>query len=502
MPQGDHGPGTGIPFDAWLFETLVENAPDAVLRLGPDLRFLYANAAAERLSGHSRTAFAGRTAHELGTPQQLLQLWIAKVEEVLATRRAASAEFVLEGPAGRRVIESWWHPEPAPDGGVRSVLIVSREITARLEQHEQSQRDSKLASVAVLAGGIAHDFNNMLTAILGNLGLMHGDVADRPHAIARIRAAEEAAERARDLALQLLTFSRGGEPVKKPVQLSEVLRQGAAFALRGSTCRCDFEVQPDLWPADADAAQIGQVVQNLVLNASQSMPYGGTIVVRAINVGPADGAAQPLVRVSVADTGSGITAEDRPRIFDPFFSTRPERTGLGLTAVHSIVEKHGGTVVVESEPGLGTTITFMLPALIPQVARQAPRPPQEVRGRILVMDDEPLIREVIGLYLERQGYKAVLAKEGGEAVALYRAALDGGHRFDAVVMDLTVPGGMGGAEAIREIRGLDPDVRAIVASGYSSDPVMARHRDYGFQAALAKPFRASELNEALQMVLA
>ncbi len=502
MPHGDLGPGSGIPFDSWLFETLVEKSRDAVLRLGPDLRFLYANDAAERLSGHPRTAFAGRTAHELGTPQQLLQLWIAKVEEVFATGRPANAEFVLEAPAGRRIIESWWHPEPAPGGGVRSVLVVSREITTRLEHQEQSLRDSKLASVAVLAGGIAHDFNNMLTAILGNLGLMRGDVADRPQAVARIHAAEEAAERARDLALQLLTFARGGEPVKKTVQLADVLRQGAGFALRGTACRCDFEVQPDLWPVDADAGQIGQVVQNLVLNASQSMPHGGTIVVRAINVGPGDGAPQPQVRISVADTGTGISAEDRPRIFDPFFSTRPERTGLGLTAVHSIVEKHGGAVVVDSEAGLGTTITFALPAQLPEAVKPVPRAPAEIRGRILVMDDEPLIREVIGLYLERQGYKAVLAKEGSEAVALYRAALDGGHRFDAVVMDLTVPGGMGGAEAIREIRGLDPDVRAIVASGYSSDPVMARHKDYGFQAALAKPFRASELNEALQFVLA
>lgn len=301
---------------------------------------------------------------------------------------------------------------------------------------------------------IGHDFNNMLTALLGNLALVRAELRPEGAIEERLAAAEQAAERARELAGQLLALTRGGEPVERDVALPGLLRDAARAALHGSAGRCDFEIQPDLWGVRADPGQVAEALEDLVREAARGMAQGGTVAVRAENVEGEPGAGARTVRVTVAAPGVRARA-------------------------------------------------FSLPAAdVPQAPAGPSGTRRTARPRILVMDDEPLIREVIGLYLARQGYTTVLAREGTEAVSLYSAALDRGERFDAVIMDLTVPGGMGGAEAIRHLRDLDPQVRAIVASGYTSDPVVARHREYGFEAALSKPFHATELAEALGAVLA
>ena len=396
-----------------------------------------------------------------------------------------------------------------PDGRTHVIVLHELGASAVASTRDPEQvRASKLETIALLAGGIAHDFNNMLTAILGNLSLARAELESTDPLHNRLAAAEQAGERARDLTRQLLTFTRGGDPVRQPIELGPVVRDAALFALRNASARCDFEIPADPWRVNADREQIAQVVQNLVVNALQAMPEGGPVAVRIENVVMAAESSTGIapgnyVKVSVADEGVGIRENDRERVFDPFFSTKPRGIGLGLTAVHSILQRHQGHVTVESETGVGTVVSFFLPAVqvapvVPDVTWTQPLP---VKPRVLVMDDEALIREVIGLYLERQGYAAVLASEGGEAVQLYQEAIQAGARFDAVIMDLTVPGGMGGAEAVRRLAAIDPGVRAIVASGYSNDPVMANHREYGFLAALAKPFRAADLTRALDDVL-
>jgi len=302
-----------------------------------------------------------------------------------------------------------------------------------------------------------------------------------------------------------LTFSRGGAPVRSLTAIGELVRQIALFTLSGSSANCEFQLPHDLWLADVDSGQISQVVQNLVLNAAQAMPNGGTLHVSAANV-DLDGSepvalpAGRYVRLSVADQGPGIPPEHRQRIFDPFFTTKEQGSGLGLSITYSIVNRHGGLIQVDSSPGAGTTFHVYLPAHRSGLDLPAQNEAELVpgAGRVLVVDDEESVRQVTRKALTTLGYEVALASDGSEAVALYREALSEGRRFDVVVMDLTIPGGMGGKDAVGRLRDLDPDVRAIVASGYSNDPIMADHQRYGFCGKIAKPFTLHDLSMAVE----
>jgi PAS domain S-box-containing protein len=381
------------------------------------------------------------------------------------------------------------------------------DITARLRLEGEFQRASKLEAVGILAGGIAHDFNNILTVVLGNVTLAEMDT-EVTSAVARmLRDAKQATLRARDLTQQLLTFAKGGDPVRAVVALPELLRESAGFAMHGSKVRAVYELPEHLWPANVDKGQIGQVVQNLVINAVQAMPQGGSITLRAANVTLLERQVATLpagdyIRLSVADNGVGIPSDHLAKIFDPYFTTKQTGSGLGLATVYSIIRKHQGHIEVESQLGTGTTFTFWLPAA-PHGREDAPEPvPESVRlhGRVLFMDDEEPIRSMAGLFLSRLGLDYVLTKEGAETVRLYREALEAGQRFDLVIMDLTVPGGMGGREAMQQIRAIDPQVRAIVSSGYSRDPVLANYRAHGFSGILPKPYSLEQLQQTLRNV--
>jgi CheY-like chemotaxis protein len=325
-----------------------------------------------------------------------------------------------------------------------------------------------------------------------------------------LKEAESATLRARDLTQQLLTFAKGGEPVRTAVQLGAIVREVSDFSLHGSRVKGQFDLPDGLWPVDADKGQIGRVVQNLVLNAVQAMPEGGTVRISARNeaVGGLGRAALipgDYVHFSIADTGIGIKPENLPHIFDPYFTTKQTGSGLGLAAVYSIVRKHRGLIDLASTPGQGTTFHVWLPALrSAAVPVETGRTPQAntLCGRVLFMDDEASIRKVAASLLRRFGLEVVAVADGRAALDEYRAARHAGRPFALVIMDLTVPGGMGGREALEQLRRIDPQVKAIVSSGYSSDPVLANYRHYGFCGVVVKPYEVGEFGRIIAETLA
>jgi CheY-like chemotaxis protein len=369
-----------------------------------------------------------------------------------------------------------------------------------------------LESLSTLAGGIAHDFNNLLTTVLSNLSLATSQLGSEDPLGQKLKEAERACLQTRGLTYQLLTFSKGGAPVRKVMSLTPLVKEAARFALVGSNASCEFLLPEDLWPANIDETQIGQVIHNLLLNADQAMPRGGKIRIEAQNVTIRGHPLLPLsdgryVTVSIRDEGLGIPPDRLPRIFDPFFTTKPSASGLGLSTSYSILKNHGGYLTVTSEMDKGSTFTFYLPASSQgeEERGEEGKPQKEVpvrgKGRILVMDDQEGVRVAAKHALSHLGYEPTLAKNGAEAIQLYREAWESGRPFAAVIMDLTVPTGMGGHEALQHMVQINPQVKAIVCSGYAQDPTLSRYRQYGFLGVLSKPYRIEEMGRILQEVI-
>jgi PAS domain S-box-containing protein len=474
----------------------------------------YVNEAAEHLTGWAEGAAIGKKLQEVC----VLRHERSRAEVVVPFDTAVRGEAVVELPrstqlvdrqGGARLVEGRCAPIHDAESRPVGVVLVLRDVAERSRLEAEMARSSKLESLGVLAGGIAHDFNNLLTVILGNVTLTLMDRAVTQAAGRWLRDAELAAVRARELTHQLLTFAKGGDPVRATVRLGEVVREAADFALHGSRVRCEFTKSPDLWPADVDKGQIGQVVQNLVINAVQAMPDGGVIRIKLVNESHAGDPvraieAGPYLRLEIEDEGAGIRSEHLARIFDPYFTTKATGSGLGLAMVYSIVKKHDGHIEVDSEVGRGTRFTILLPAL-PTAEPVAPAPEaplQELTGRVLFMDDEESICRMVKTLLERLGLSVTVVNDGLEVLREYTAAQQRGRPFDVVLMDLTVPGGMGGRETMEALMKVDPEVKAVVSSGYSSDPVLANHRAYGFRGRVAKPYRATDLLKTLREVLA
>ena len=384
---------------------------------------------------------------------------------------------------------------------------IARYTAERHRMQDELLRTRNLESIGVLAGGIAHDFNNILTAIVGNISLARLHLPPRDAAQELLDEAEKALWRARSLTQQLLTFAKGGSPIKQTASLAEVLEETATFALRGAAARLQLRLAPDLWPAEFDRGQISQVINNLVLNANQAMPEGGTITVNAENRRIREGEVAGLVagdyvRIEVCDTGIGIAPENIERIFDPYFTTKEKGTGLGLATSYSIVKRHAGTIQVRSRLGHGTRFTVYLPAKRSAVLAQTPTAtPRTGAGRVLVLDDDPGIRALVERLLSRLGYEVETAADCETMLAAYRQARAEGRSFDAVIVDLTIPGGMGGAACMQALLALDPNAVGIVCSGYSNDPVVADFRGHGFKAMVPKPYTLTELGAALALAL-
>lgn len=388
------------------------------------------------------------------------------------------------------------------------LVLVFRDITENKMMENEILKIAKLESLALLAGGIAHDFNNFLTGIIGNLSLAKLDV-DRADTIAqRLEEMETAALRAKALTEQLLTFSKGGDPIKKPMHLMNVVKDSALFALRGSNVRCDFSFQNELFPSKVDEGQLSQVTHNLILNAIQAMPDGGLIHLRGENIHLFPHNELSLeegdyVKLIFQDEGVGIKKQHITQVFDPYFTTKQKGSGLGLAVAYAVIEKHNGRITIDSELGVGTTCSVYLPAIHDVIAKveDIGEELQSGDGTILVMDDEDFIREVASLMLKKLGFTVSLAQDGEEALQLYKQALESGRSFSVVILDLTIPGGMGGKETINKLLEIDKNAKVIVSSGYSNDPVMSNYSHYGFRMAVKKPYRIQEMSNAIQAVL-
>ncbi|MBE9520039.1 MAG: response regulator [Proteobacteria bacterium] len=436
------------------------------------------------------------------------------VSRVLEAERIIdkSSPSILKSRGGvERLISEIGAPIRDKENKVIGVVLVFSDITHRVKMEEELLKGRKLESVGILAGGIAHDFNNILTAIMGNVSLAKNFVDPDNKAYKRLEEADRATQRAKDLTHKLLTFSKGGAPIKTIASVAELIKDSAGFTLSGSPVKSEYSFAEDLWPVDIDTGQISQVIQNLCLNASQAMPDGGILQIRAENEIITEDKTVVLepgnyIKISFSDNGVGISKNLIARIFDPYFTTKQKGSGLGLATVYSIIDNHDGVIMVDSEVDVGTTFTFYLPASSGKqvaVADEKSKPETELlgSGTVLIMDDEEIVREVAGEIIHYLGFEIDFAKDGEEALEKYSQAMENGKPYAVVIMDLTVPGGMGGGEAIKKLLEIDPQTKAIVSSGYSNNPIMANFNKFGFKGVISKPFRLDEVKKTLEIVL-
>jgi len=424
---------------------------------------------------------------------------------------ATSETYLTKKPARlEKFVESlgvWLDVRAYPifdhEGNLKGIVEHLRDITREKRAEEEIVKSEKLASLAILAGGIAHDFNNLLGGIYGYMEMAR-TASQNPEVNGHLDATIKTMNRARNLTQQLLTFAKGGMPVRTISSLDGFLRETAAFASSGSSLLCGLDIADGLWACAYDANQMGQVIHNILINAQQAMPMGGSINLSADNATIGEGEVPGLpagryVRLSIRDKGVGIPSEILGRIFDPFFTTKQKGSGLGLATSYSIVKQHGGCIVVESELGVGSTFRIFLPAAALDIAKPGAKAaePQQSAGRILIMDDEQVMRETISAMLQYHGYDTVLAADGDEALRIFDENAKNKIPFSAVILDLTIRGGMGGKETIVEIRKRNPYIPVFVASGYAADDIVSRPQVYGFTDSIAKPFTRKALIEIL-----
>jgi len=398
----------------------------------------------------------------------------------------------------------------------KAVLEIARDITMHKVLESELLKSQKLESIGRLAGGIAHDFNNLLTAILGNISLVKKFLPAGDRLLDKVVQVESASLQASDLANRLITFSKGGKPLVRTVAPVELLKKSVNFALSGSNVRCDFSISDDLWSIEADQGQIGQAIQNIIRNAREAMPAGGIVSVFAENITDVPEEVpflkkEKYIRISITDQGEGIPEENLDKIFEPYFSTKKAGTqkgmGLGLAICYSIIKKHQGYITASSETGAGATFYIYLPVSTTTIEdRKEDQAPvtsgkRKATGIILVMDDEKLIRLMASEMLKVIGYQVTLASDGEEVIMLYKKAKESGHPFDAVILDLTIRGGMGGLETIKKLLAINPDVKAIVSSGYYQDDVMRKFQRYGFKDVVPKPYNINQLSDTLDRLL-
>ncbi len=459
----------------------------------------YGATSVEEVIGRSLTQLFGTTPHSLDKLFRALIEGGYRIIDGEATEKLpdGTERFFLNNGYG--VVE---------DGHLCRVWGTFRDITDRKKAEEELMKAQRLDSLGVLAGGIAHDFNNLLTGLFGFIDLAQSCVTDNREATEYLDEALTCFSRASDLTRQMLTFAKGGVPSRKVISVEPTLRESIQLSLSGSNIKAEVDVPDDLPSIKADRSQLHQVFNNVLLNARQAMPDGGVVAIEVRQVELEEDklremAAGRFLQVSVRDQGTGIPSELLPKIFDPFFTTKQAGSGLGLATAYSIIKKHDGHIAIDSDMGVGTTVTITLPAAREDTKQKA----QESRGAsnndgdVLIMDDEPMVRIVASQMIQSMGYATICAKSGEEALSVYEKYMKDGKKFSAVVLDLTVVGGMGGAETMRKLLELDPNARGIVSSGYSDSEVLANPREHGFKARVAKPFRMDDLVRALDSVV-
>lgn len=490
------------------YRMLIENIQDGVFII-QDAKIKFLNEAFAKIIGYTAEELVGIDIQKLIAPEDL-DIVMDRYQQRLAGRDVPKEyEFLMLHKDGvTRVIVNMLVGLVDYQGRTASMGTV-KDVTEHKKMEAELQKAQKLESLGILAGGIAHDFNNILTAITGNISLAKMYAQPGLEVFDILTEAEKASLRAKNLTTQLLTFSKGGIPVKRLSSIPKLIKDSCSFALSGSKIKCEISSPDNLWPVEIDEGQISQVIHHMIINAQQAMPEGGIIRVKAENI-TAD-AEHPLplkggkyLKISIKDHGIGISEEHLAKIFDPYFTTKQEGSGLGLASAYSIIKKHDGHITAESKLGEGTTFYIYLPASekkIPIVKDTGISSASRGKGKVLVMDDDDTVRLVVGRMLGQCGYEAEFAEDGDKAIDLYKKAKATGQPFDAVIMDLIIPAGMGGKEAIKRLIEIDPDIRAIVSSGYSDDPVLSNFKEYGFKDAMAKPYEIAELRQMLHKVI-
>lgn len=492
---------------------------DAVITVNVAGRIVLMNTIAEKLTGWYQDEARGSPYESIINivNESSRDPYACPIDRVLESGRVVNIidnGIIIAKNKKERMITGSCAPIHDREGKIIGVVIIIRDNTEKQKLESELFKSSKLESIGVLAGGIAHDFNNILTTITSHMYMAKSFLDSGSEAYESIIEAEKAALKANKITNMILTFAKGGAPVKKKQSIKEIIEEAVEFSLRGSQVDCTIDLPNDLWSLEIDRRQIDQVISNLIINAEQAMPKGGTITVKGENihinkeVTEDTNAYLPLepgkyVRISIKDTGSGIPPEHLTKIYDPYFTSKPNGNGLGLTICYSILKKHNGLIFAKSQLDMGTSMHIYLPSAIIEVQVKAPKEEKisHKSAKILIMDDEEMVRKAAGRILTVIGYRVEFAKNGQEAITLYQQAQQSDDPIDVLIMDLTVPEGMGGKEAISHLLKIDPHVKAIVSSGYSHDPVMANYRDYGFKNVIMKPYVVQELNRIIDQVI-
>ncbi len=485
------------------YRDLFENAHDLIQIVRPDGKLLYVNNSWRQTFGYSEEEMEDLSIFDIISPdcQDHCQDTFGKV---ISEEKTHYINTVFADKNGKKVMIEGNAICKFEDGKPLYTQCIFHDITEKKKMEEELIKAQKLESVGVFAGGIAHDFNNLLQAILGNISLAKMYINPEDKAYERLERTEKASMLAKNLTQQLLTFSKGGEPITTVTAIPELLEEATDFSLRGSKVKCRYQMAEDLLPVEVDKGQLSQVAQNLAINASQAMPEGGILTIKATNITIADHdiynlPAGPYIKVTFQDQGSGISKENIAKIFDPYFSSKKTGSGLGLTISYSIINNHGGLLTADSSPGQGATFTIYLPAAKKtSVAKHTIEEPTALpTGRILILDDDEIVLDVLKEMLNALGCPNDEAMDSQEAITLYSNAMTNGKPYSGVIMDLTIPGGLGGKETLDKLKEIDPEVKAIVSSGYANDPIMANFKKHGFCGVVPKPYKVEDLRKAL-----
>ncbi|MCC7431100.1 response regulator, partial [bacterium] len=497
-----------------MLSVTLESLDEGVISTDTEGKIILINNFAEMLTGFSAEESVGKNLTEIfitldkQTKKTLENPVKIILEQDFSKIKFMETEILVTKNGSEKIIEKHCSLIRGNGNQVIGVVIVFRDISEKEKMTEELFKAKKLESVGVLAGGIAHDFNNILTGILGNISFAKYLAKPEDKIFKRLEEAEKASLRAKDLTQQLLTFSKGGSPIKKTESIQDLIKDTTSFVLSGSNVNYESYFPKDLYNVEIDSGQISRVIENLVINSTQAMPNGGTIVLECYNVQINAKNNLPLtegnyLKIVVKDNGIGIPQEILPKIFDPYFTTKQKGNGLGLAATYSIIQKHEGYITVESKLGVGTTFFIYLPASEKKKTKeQQTKIEHFISGKkILVMDDEEQIREIASQILTELGFKVKCTKNSEETIALYKKEQNAAEPFDLVIMDLTIPGEVGGKETIIKLREINPKIKAIVSSGYSNDPVMANYKEFGFIGFIAKPYRIEELKAVFSKAL-
>jgi len=497
-----------------LFVTL-QSIGDGVISTDKNGNIVLINRVAEELTGYKQNDVIGKSVSAIlnvfdPNTHQRLETPIAT-----ALKTGQSIDFdehmtLVSKNGSTRNISDCAAPIFNYQQEIIGAVLVFRDVTEKIRAQLQIQQSQKMEAIGTLAAGIAHDFNNMLGIITGNVSFALSQINQKNEISDALIDTQDAAKKAISLTHQLLTFSKGGEPIKKPTNIKVFIKESANFVARGTGTKCKFVFPENLWTVDIDEGQMNQVISNIVINANQAMPEGGILTIKAININIEDNGVihkslipGRYVKIEFQDQGIGISEKHLSQIFDPYFSTKQKGSGLGLASTFSIIQRHQGYITVQSQLDNGTCFTIFLPA---STTRHAKTDKLELQashaghGKILIMDDDESILKMAGRLIKRMGYDPAFAIDGSQAIRMYSEALQSEAPFDIVILDLTVPGGMGGAKVIPELLKIDPDVTAIVSSGYSNDPVMSNYQQYGFKAVIPKPYTKNQLEKVLSKI--